>query len=90
MDKYALNGEWGGQLGAPYAATAHSFLFRVTDPGFRHRCPPLPPAITGTGSRPLLINPRARCPLALPFPFVIVPWRLFSKIHVHHFPPSYH
>ena len=86
MDKYALNGKWGEQLGAPYAATAHSFLFRVTDPGFRHHCPPLPPAITRTGSRPLLINPRARCPLALPFPFVIVPWRLFSKIHVHHFP----
>ena len=39
MDKYALNGQWGGQLGAPYAATAHSFLFRVgADPDFRHRC----------------------------------------------------
>ena len=75
----------GGQLGAPYAATAHSFLFRVVDPA------PSPlPAVTGTGSRPLLINPHACCLPALPFPFVIVPWRLFLIFAILHSPALHH
>src|ERR1700733_8652523 len=39
--------------------------------GFR-RCPPLPAAAR---RRPLIIS-CLRCPPALPFPFLIVPWRL--------------
>ena len=70
MDKYALNGPMGGQLGV---ATAHSFLFRVADPGFHCCCLRLLAQAliitVGTDDQSSHLLPTSTS--------VIVPWRLF-------------